>query len=101
MALPNARDQQILRESLDQFDPKARDQEIIREALARYNANAVDLQIFREALIILTPAATALMCMVYADYQRRRTRMNLHSTVVESLFPIARQRRQPNVFVVT
>jgi hypothetical protein len=65
MAPPNARDEQVIRETLLQSTPHVRDEQIVRESLIQLNPNVRDLQIFRETLLI-RGTATRVTPVVFA-----------------------------------
>lgn len=53
--MPNARDEQIVRQAVVQTNAKARDQQVIRQTVLKTTAKARDLQIFRQVVIVLGP----------------------------------------------
>ena len=62
--MANARDEQIIRQTVLSTNAKARDEQVIRQTVLRTNAKARDLQVFRQAVIILGPAVPNIICFV-------------------------------------
>jgi hypothetical protein len=61
----NARDEQVIRQTILQADPNARDLQVMRQSIIRTTANARDLQVFRQTICLLG-ASSSLYTLCYA-----------------------------------
>jgi hypothetical protein len=63
--MANARDEQVIRETVLQGNPNLRDHLVFREAIILTVAQVTDFQVFREA-IILRPVSSARTPVLFA-----------------------------------
>lgn len=97
MAGRDSQDLELLIKRPDSAARESQDLELIVQRISSTAKVSSDITLY----IMPSPApATALLSMVYADYQRKPRRNSVMSFTVDSLIPIV-SRRQPNVFVVT
>ena len=63
----NARDEQIIRQSVVQTTAKARDEQIIRQSVVQTTAKARDVQIFRQTICVLGGTGVAGQLLAWTD----------------------------------
>jgi hypothetical protein len=60
--MPNARDEQIIRQTVLKTTAKGRDLQVFRQSVVKTTAKARDLQVFRQTILLRGSSTPAIVC---------------------------------------